>query len=99
MIARAQQPLGEHDRADHVVGHDASGVADDVRVAVGEAEHLEDVHAAVHAGDDDQSPPRVQLEVLVGVGASEAGVVGHQLVGVGGEAVLTSVHEPDGIRG
>ena len=37
--------------------------------------------------------------VLIGVGASEAGVVGQQLVGVGGEAVLTSVHEPDGIPG
>ncbi len=39
MISRgAEQPLADHQRADHVVGDDSAGVADDVRVADGQAE-------------------------------------------------------------
>ena len=48
----AEQPLADHQRADHVVGDDAAGVADDVRVAVGEAERGAHVEPGIHAGHD-----------------------------------------------
>jgi hypothetical protein len=48
----AEQSLADHQGADHVVGDDAAGVADDVRVAVREAERGAHVEPGVHAGDD-----------------------------------------------
>ena len=57
-LACAEEALRQHQRADDVVGHHATGVADDVRIAVGQPQHLEDVHAAVHACHDRQLAPR-----------------------------------------
>jgi hypothetical protein len=48
----AEQPLADHQRADHVIGDDAARVADDVRVASGQAKRAVDVEPGVHAGDD-----------------------------------------------
>ncbi|MFZ9446459.1 MAG: AMP-binding protein, partial [Ilumatobacteraceae bacterium] len=52
-----------------------------------EAEHLEDVHPAVHAGHDREVPARCQRETLVGIGLDEPGVVPEEFVGVRGERV------------
>jgi hypothetical protein len=48
----AEQPLANHQRADHVVADDAAGVADDVRVADGQAERAVHIEPGIHAGDD-----------------------------------------------
>ncbi len=45
----AEQPLGDRQRADLVVGDDAAGVADHVRVALLQAEQAVGVQARVHA--------------------------------------------------
>jgi hypothetical protein len=48
----AEQSLANHQRADHVVADDAAGVADDVRVADGQAERAVHIEPGIHAGDD-----------------------------------------------
>ena len=80
-FASPQQSLRQDQRTNHVVGDDPTGVANDVCVAVGETEHLEDVHPAVHARDDGQLSARLQGEVVVGEGLDVPGVVGKQFVG------------------
>jgi hypothetical protein len=58
---RPEQPLTDGRRADLVVGDHTSGVADQVRLAFGEAEGAVDVETGVHAAgtaiclDDDSS--------------------------------------------
>src|SRR5438552_12681765 len=49
-----QQALGDDQRSNGVVGGDAAGVADDVRVALDESEDLVHVEAGVHAGQHRQ---------------------------------------------
>ena len=51
-LVRAEQLLAHDQRADHVVGHEPAGVADDVGVAGPQAEGLLDVEPGVHAGHD-----------------------------------------------
>jgi hypothetical protein len=59
----SQLALGEGQRADHVVGDDAAGVAQDVRLALAEPQRGEDVEPRVHAGDDRQVTLRFDVEV------------------------------------
>ena len=59
-LACAEVALRDAQRAGDVVGDHPAGVADDVRLAVPQAEHLEDVHARVHAGDDRQPASRLR---------------------------------------
>jgi len=47
----AQQALADSQRPDLVVGDDPAGVADDVRLALGQTQDRVDVQAGVHAGD------------------------------------------------
>ena len=79
-LARAQPPLRDRQRADHVVGDDAAGVAQHVRLAVAQPERGEDVEPRVHAGDDRQLPARLHVEVPVGQELGEGAVVRQQLV-------------------
>jgi hypothetical protein len=51
-LGGAEQPLGDGEGSDDVLGHDTAGVADDVRVALGEPEQAVRVEAGIHAGDD-----------------------------------------------
>jgi hypothetical protein len=48
----AQKSLRYHKRSHHIVGNDTTGIPNDVSITVGEAKHLKDVHAAIHAGND-----------------------------------------------
>jgi hypothetical protein len=48
----SEQVVRDHERPQRVVGDDARGVADDVRVALLEPEELGGVEARVHARDD-----------------------------------------------
>jgi hypothetical protein len=73
----------------YVVGHDAANVSDDVRIAVGQAQHLEDVHPAVHACNHCQLSPWMNCQVLVGVPLDVSGVVGEQFIGAGLEDRVT----------
>ena len=78
----AEQPLRDRQRADLVVGDDAAGVADHVRVALAQAEQRRRGQPRVHARDARRpsSPAaagRSPLSKLRGVGL----VVGDQLVG------------------
>ena len=81
-LASAEAALRDDQRADDVVGHHATGIADDVCITVRQTEHLEDVHAAVHARDDGQLPPGSQRQALVTELLDVLGVVGEQLVDV-----------------
>ena len=49
---RAEQLVGDHERADRVVAGATAGVADHVRVAFAEPGVLRGVEAGVHAGED-----------------------------------------------
>ena len=70
-VLGAEQPLRDAQRADRVVGHQAAGVADDVRVAALQAEHREQVDARVHAGEhrDLALRPRAQTRGRELIGA------------------------------
>ena len=72
----AQQVLADRQGADRVLGDQAAGVADDVRLARGEPQGREDVHARVHAGHD--------RDLLRPLGRQAA--PGENLGGVGGVA-------------
>src|SRR5689334_913248 len=50
-LGRPEQALGDGQGPDDVVGHHSAGVADHVRVALGEPEDAVGVEAGVHAGD------------------------------------------------
>ena len=88
-FASPQQPLRQDQRTNHVVGDDPARVANDVCIAVGQSEHLEDVHPAVHAGDDGQLSAWPQGEVMVGERLDVPGVVGKQFVGARFEQCVT----------
>jgi hypothetical protein len=79
-LAGPQLALGDRQRADHVVGDDAAGVAQDVGLALAEAERGEDVEARVHAGDDRQVPLRFDVEVLLSKSLGKGLVVLEQSV-------------------
>jgi hypothetical protein len=81
-LARAQQPLRDQQRADHVLGHDAARVADDVRLALLQAEQAVHVQARVHAGDDGDGPGRAVGQVTLGEPGRVGAVPLEQLVGV-----------------
>ena len=87
----AEQALAEDEGPDDVVGDHPTRVPDDVRVAVCEPEHLEDVHAAVHTGHDGEVPRWPEGEVLIVVIPGIFPVLGQQFVGIRGEVVE---HEP-----
>ena len=72
----AQQVLADRQGADRVLGDQAAGVADDVRLARGEPQGREDVYARVHAGHDG--------DLLLPLGRQAA--PGENLGGVGGVA-------------
>ena len=50
-----------------------------------EAQHLEDVHAAVHAGDDGKVALGRKGETRISEGLDETGVIEDKFVGVGGK--------------
>ena len=79
-LTRAEAPLRDRERADHVVGDDAAGVAQDVGLAVAQAEHLEDVQARVHARDDRQPAAGAHVQVPRGQRGRERLIVCEQLV-------------------
>jgi hypothetical protein len=78
-LGGAEQPLADGQRADLVVGDHATGVADDVCLALVEAEHAVDVDPRVHAGDDGDALRRRQGE-RAGEVRGVVGVVGEQVV-------------------
>ena len=88
----AEQALGKHKGTNDVVGDDTAGVADDVCVAVVEAEHLENVHPAVHAGDDGKVTTRCEGQTMVGKVGDEVLVVAEKLVGARREVVVWHWH-------
>jgi hypothetical protein len=47
-----QKPLRQNERSLHVIGDNATGVADHVSVTVSQSEHLENIHTGVHARND-----------------------------------------------
>ena len=90
-----QQALGENQRAHHVIGHHTAGVADDVRIAMGQTEHLEDVHAAVHARDDCEVTARRESKAVVCELRDEVLVVAEELVGARRELFVVVIHHPN----
>ena len=76
-----EQALRDRQRADRVVGHDATGVADHVRVALAQSERAVDVEASVHARHDGRFGGRRQREVALVERGHVVGVVREQVVG------------------
>jgi hypothetical protein len=81
-LGRPEQPLADRERADLVVGDHAAGVADDVRLALLQAEHAVDVEPRVHAGQDGDVLGGRERQ-RAGEGLRVAGVVVEQFVGDG----------------
>ena len=79
-LLRVEAPLRNRERADHVVGDDAAGVAQDVRLAVLEAERGEDVESRVHARDDREAQRWVHVQMAAVVAGCERAVVQKQVV-------------------
>ena len=82
-----EQPLGDRERADLVVGDDTAGVADHVRVALLEPEHARRDEPRVHARDDGDLLGRRQGQLAL----VEAGGV---LLGVGRSSSVTVMESP-----
>ena len=72
-LARAEQLLGDDQRAERVAGQ-AAGVADDVGVALLQAERPGRDEPRIHAGDDRDLPRRRQRQVARGEAGGVAGV-------------------------
>ena len=62
-LPRAEQLVGDHERADRVIARASAGVADDVRVALAEPRVLRGIEAGVHAGQDRETARGRQREV------------------------------------
>jgi hypothetical protein len=62
-LACAQPSLRYRQRADHVIGDHAACVAQDVRLAVSEAQRREHVQARVHTRNDSQPAVGTDIEV------------------------------------
>jgi hypothetical protein len=50
----AEAALRQHERTNDIIGHNSAGVANDVSIAMGKPEHLENVHTTVHTSDNRQ---------------------------------------------
>ena len=88
-----EQALGDRQRADLVVGDHAAGVADDVGVALLQAEQGVGIQARVHAGEHGDLPGRRDRQIAlveargVGLGVAQqliGGAHGVVLLGSGG---------------
>ena len=55
----SEHPVGDQQRANHIVRHAPACVADHVRVALRESCELCRIEAAVHASDDGKTPRRI----------------------------------------
>jgi hypothetical protein len=80
-LAGAQKTLRDSQGSDLVVGYDASGVANHVRVTLLKPQHTVDVQARVHAGDHGHTLSRGQREVALVERLGVSLVVVQQLVG------------------
>jgi hypothetical protein len=80
-LVRAEQPLGDGDGPDRVVGHHPARVADDVRVALGQAEHAVGVEPGVHAGQHQDVGGGWQRQVALVEGGGVPLGVGYEGVG------------------
>ena len=78
----AKETLRKDERPHDIVGDHAARIADDMCIAMSEAKHFEDVHAAVHACDDGQVTSRGEVQALVCELPDESRVVGEKFVGV-----------------
>src|SRR3954447_12471304 len=86
-LVGTKERLTDDQRADDVVGCDAAGISDDVRIAGSEAERLLDVQPRVHARDDrdpaqrrgGQRGPieRLRVALVLGQDPVELGAVAH----------------------
>jgi hypothetical protein len=47
-----EKALRDHERSHHVIGDHSAGISNDVGITMIEAQHLKDVHSAIHAGHD-----------------------------------------------
>ena len=75
-----QVRVTETQRADHIVGDHATGISDDVGLAVAETQHGENVHARVHTGHDCHVAGRAHLQEVAVECLGEAAVAGDQFV-------------------
>ena len=89
-LVRSEKLLADDQRADHVLGREPAGVADDVRFPGPEPEGGLDVEPRVHARDDGQTPQRggrqcraverLGVAVVLGQQPVELAPIGHARV-------------------
>ncbi len=65
-LAGLEVTLGNDERADDIVSDDSSRIANDMSLAMGKSEDLEDVHATVHARNDSHVTAGDESETVVG---------------------------------
>ena len=73
---RAEQLVRDDERADRVVGRPAAGVADDMRVALGEPGVFGRIEARVHAGENGEAPRRGKPKLALLAEAVDVSLVG-----------------------
>lgn len=76
----AEAPLRQHERTNDIIGDNSAGVTNDVSIAMGKPEHLEDIHPTVHAGDNRQV-------TLGGEGESDIGKILGKLLIISDELI------------
>jgi hypothetical protein len=75
-----EQPLGDRERTDHIVGHDPARISNHACITLVEAQDLVRVDACVHAGEDGESLGRSPSQVALVERRGVARVVLKQLV-------------------
>jgi putative transcriptional regulator len=80
-LPRGQHSLGDDERADHVVGDHAAGVADHVGIPLFQPQHPPGLETRVHADHRRDLLGRRHGQARLVVALGVAGVVGQQLVG------------------
>jgi hypothetical protein len=76
-----QETLRDNEGADRILCHDPACVADDVGIAVLEAENLVNVKAGVHTGQDGKLLTRQHRKIALGKGTCVSIIVVEQRVG------------------
>ena len=88
-----QAPLRKNQRAHNIVGDHSACVSYDVRIAVVETEHLENIHAAVHAGHNGEAPFGLNTEAVVSENLHKCAVVFKELIGIGKKGGFCVFHD------
>jgi hypothetical protein len=78
-----EKALRDHERSHHVIGDHSAGISNDVGITMIEAQHLKDVHSAIHTCDNCQAFLWGQAKPMIEELFHEIFVVSQKGIGVG----------------